>query len=240
MNFKFSAIVLCCNETSSLKLTIKKLFKYKELEEVLIIYPNFVTKSCLYTQEILKKRHKKIKNFLQPKKFPGYGGAIRFGIKKIHKKSKYFVVVDADGETDPKVIKIMIKNFKKNNSIDVVSASRFIKSVYIMNYGLFSNLLTFLFQIMCRILLNSNITDFTVNYRMCKTKVIKKYGFVEFDQSYSLESIIFLINDKKKIFEIPYTWTKRKNGNSQNNLVKKFRYFKPLLRYIYNRSAYKH
>ncbi len=57
MNFKFCAIVLCCNETTSLKLTITKLLKYKELEEILIIYPDFVTKSCLNTQKILKKKN---------------------------------------------------------------------------------------------------------------------------------------------------------------------------------------
>ncbi len=192
-----------------------------------------------YSKNLKKKKYKKIKNFLQPKKYPGYGGAIRFGIKKINQKSKYFVVVDADGETDPRVIKNMIKIFKKNNAIDVVSASRFTKSIYINNYGFLSNLLTFLFQLICKVILNSPITDFTVNYRMSKTKVIKKYDYIEFDQSFSLESIIFLINDKKKIFEIPYTWIKRDGGNSQNNFIKKFRYFRPLLRYLIIRSAYK-
>lgn len=227
MSVKYSVIVLACNETISLEKVVNTIFlDKKNIDNVVIVSPKFATKECLLVQQKLKKKYScALDIFIQTKKFPGYGGAIMYGFKKIKKNCKYFIWCDGDGETDPKVIKNMFVKIKESNS-DIVSASRFLKSnILIKNYGIFNSILTFLFQYLCRMIFEKSITDYTVGYRMYKVSIFRKCNFKSYNQNFALESFIYFIIDKRKISEIHYNWTKRNDGTSQNNFFKKLSYF---------------
>ena len=229
---KLTVIVLAVNETSSLERIIKTIkdFDYF-IEKIIIVSPKSVTNECKKTQLQLKKKYKKIETLIQDHKLPGYGGAIKFSMKFIN--SEYFIWIDGDGETDPKYLEEMYRIITSDNSIDIVSASRFKRhNIFIKDYGFLDSILTYSFQLLCRILFDSKITDYTVAYRIYRTSMFKKYNFISNSQNFSLESLLPFVNNKVKIFEIYYLWTKRIEGTSRNNIFNKLSYFKIIFKYL--------
>ena len=234
MFIELDIILLAVNETNSLEKTVLILKKNNEIKNIFIISPDFVSKECLDIQKKLRKENKKIKSYIQSKKYPGIGGAIIFGSKKI--KSKYFAIVDGDGETDQRIIKKMINIIKKDPTIDIISASRFLKKkIIIKNYGILNSYFTFFFQKICQFLFSKKITDYTVNFRLYKTQLFKNNKFYFYDQSFALESLLVFVNFSLNIKELFFYWKKRKEGTTKNSFLNKLTYFKPLLFYYFKK-----
>ena len=63
-----------------------------------------------------------VKN-IQSEKYPGYGGAVKYGLNFVN--TKYFCWLDGDGETDPSYLENMYKIVLENQNINIVNASRF-------------------------------------------------------------------------------------------------------------------
>ena len=226
---KTTIIILATNEEQSLKKTVSIIYKNnkKNIEEFIIITPNFVSKGCLLTIEKLKKTYKKkLIHKYQPKKFPGYGGASIYGISLV--KSKYLILCDADGETDPKEVKNLIKKMGNSNNL-IVSCSRWLSGNWIDQYTFVDYFLNWFFQKLTSLLYITKLTDYTVGYRIYPTKLMKKIKFKYFNQSFSLESILIPIKKRVKIIEIPYNFKKRTEGVSKNNFFNKLKYVKTLI-----------
>ncbi len=223
---ELTVIVLAINETFSLKETIDQVSSFEFVEKIFIVSPKFLSKECLETQKNLCNKYFNLKTIIQPDDFPGYGGAIKYCFKFID--TKYFCWLDGDGETNPKYVDEMYRAITSNKDIDIVNASRFKNKIFfIKNYGYISSIITYCFQILCRILFNSKITDYTVGYRIYKTAVFKKLYFSSNDQNFALESLILpILIDEVKVKEIYYQWTKRSDGESHNSLSNKLSYLK--------------
>ena len=228
---ELTVIVLAVNETFSLKETIDHVFSFKFVERIYIISPKFVSKACLEVQKNLCKKYLNLRTIIQSEELPGYGGAIKYCLKFID--TKYFCWIDADGETNPKYIKKMYEIIISNN-IDIVNASRFKNNkVLIENYGYISSIFTYAFQLLCRILFNNKITDYTVGYRIYRTQILNEYNFFSNNQNFALESLISpLLNNKIEIEEIYYQWTKRFDGKSNNSFLNKLSYLKIVYKYF--------
>ena len=121
-----------------------------------------------------------------------------------------------------------------SNNIDIVNASRFKNNkVLIENYGYISSIFTYAFQLLCRILFNNKITDYTVGYRIYRTQILNEYNFFSNNQNFALESLISpLLNNKIEIEEIYYQWTKRFDGKSNNSFLNKLSYLKIVYKYF--------
>ena len=226
---KTTIIILATNEEQSLKKTVSIIYKNnkKDIEKFIIITPNFVSKGCLLTIKKLKKNYKKkLIHLYQPKKFPGYGGASIYGISLV--KSKYLILCDADGETDPKEVKNLIKKMGDSSDL-IVSCSRWLSGNWIDQYAFVDYFLNWFFQKLTSLLFLTKLTDFTVGYRIYPTKLMKKIKFKYFNQSFSLESILIPIKKRVKIIEIPYNFKKRTEGVSKNNFFNKLKYVKTLI-----------
>jgi len=225
-SFKLTVIVLAVNETHSLEDVIKTLTKFDYfIEKIFIISPVFVTSECKKTQSQLKEKNKKIETLIQSEEFPGMGGAIKFSMQFI--KTKYFCWIDGDGETDPEYLEEMYGSVMQDKSIDIVNASRFKKNdIIIKDYGFFSSIFTYLFQLLCRLFFEKKVTDFTVAYRIYKTEYFKKFNFINNNQNFCLETLLIpLAINSPVIKEIYYKWSKRSDGTSGNNILNKFSYF---------------
>lgn len=226
---KTTIIILATNEERSLNKTVSIIYKSnkKDIERFIIITPNFVSKGCLLEIKRLKKIYKKkIIHVYQPKKFPGYGGASIYGISLV--KSKYLILCDADGETDPKEVKNLIKKIGDSNNL-IVSCSRWLSGNWIDQYRFIDYFLNWFFQKLTSLLYLIKLTDFTVGYRIYPTKLMKKIKFKYYNQSFSLESILIPIKKKVKIIEIPYNFRKRTEGVSKNSFFNKLKYVKTLI-----------
>jgi len=228
-NQETTIIILATNEEKVLKKTLSIIYKNnkKNIKEFIIITPNFVTKGCLLAINELKTVYKKkLMHFYQPKKFPGYGGASIYGISLV--KSKYLILCDADGETDPYEVKNLIKTIGDSED-KIVSCSRWMQGNWLDQYAFVDYFLNWFFQKLTSFIFLSNLTDFTVGYRIYPTKLMKKIKFKNLNQSFSLESILIPIKKGIKIIEIPYNFKKRTEGVSKNNFLNKLKYVKTLI-----------
>ena len=167
----------------------------------------------------------KILHQYQPSEYPGYGGASIYGISLV--KTDYFIFLDADGETDPSEVKNLIYNLE-NTSNDIISCSRWLSSNWANQYGVINYILNWIFQKFTSLLYFSNLTDYTVGYRIYPTRTMKEMNFKNLNQSFSLETILIPIRKGLKIKEIPYNFIKRTEGQSENTIINKLKYIKTL------------
>ena len=223
---ELTVVVLAINETFSLEKVIADVSLFSFVAKILIVSPEFVTNDCLKTQNKISENNILVETIIQPIEYPGYGGAIKFSLKYI--KTKYFCWLDGDGETNPAYLNKMYKVAQENKELNIINASRFKNNnIIIKDYGLLQSILTFLFQIFCKIFFGGIVTDYTVAYRMYKTKYFEKFTFESNDQNFALETILLpLLHKETKISEIYYEWTKRQEGASSNSILNKFSYFK--------------
>jgi len=225
---KITIIILATNEEKILKKTVDTIFNdnKKNINKFIIITPKNVSAGCLKTIKKLKKIYKNIlSHFYQPKKFPGYGGASIFGISLV--SSKFFILCDADGETDPKEVKNLIREVGDSERL-IVSCSRWLAGNWSNQYPMIDYILNWIFQKFTSILFFTNLTDYTVGYRIYPTRLMKSIKFKNFNQSFSLESILIPIKRGIKIKEIPYNFIRRTEGQSTNSFFNKLRYVKTL------------
>tara|TARA_B100001248_G_scaffold198417_1_gene152838 strand:- start:1094 stop:1819 length:726 start_codon:yes stop_codon:yes gene_type:complete len=221
-------IILATDEETILENTIKvTLEENKEyICEICIITPDRVSKGCLDTIKKVKLLFgSKISHQYQPSEYPGYGGASIYGISLV--KTDYFIFLDADGETDPFEVKNLIYNLE-NTSNDIISCSRWLSSNWVNQYGIINYILNWIFQKFTSLLYFSNLTDYTVGYRIYPTRTMKEMNFKNLNQSFSLETILIPIRKGLKIKEIPYNFIKRTEGQSENTIINKLKYIKTL------------
>ena len=138
-------IILATNEELILQETVNTILEENKIfiEKIFIITPENVTQGCL---KVIKRLEDNNKNILfhkfQPNTFPGYGGASIYGISLVD--TNYFVLADADGETDPKEIKNLI-NYIDNSDYDIVSCSRWLAKNWLNQYGLLNYIFNWIF-----------------------------------------------------------------------------------------------
>jgi len=225
---QITIIILATNEEKILKKTVNTIFNENKIyiKEFFIITPSSATKGCLSVIKELKKSYKRnLTHVYQSKKYPGYGGASVYGISLVN--TKYFILCDADGETDPKEIKNLIYNVGKSG-YSIISCSRWLAGNWSSQYAFLDYILNWIFQKFTSLLFFTNLTDFTVGYRIYPTKLMRGIKFKNYNQSFSLESILIPIRKGIKIKEIPYNFIRRVEGTSTNNFFNKLRYVKTL------------
>tara|TARA_Y100001970_G_C14245601_1_gene867977 strand:- start:2018 stop:2746 length:729 start_codon:yes stop_codon:yes gene_type:complete len=226
---QISVIILATNEEKALHKTVETILNENNfyINKIFIITPKDTSKGCLKTIEKLKKIYINILiHKFQPKQLPGYGGASIFGIGLI--ETTHFVLCDADGETDPKEIKNLIKNID-NSKYDIISCSRWKSKNWLNEYGFLNFIFNWIFQKTTSLLFFSNLTDYTVNYRLYSSSMMKQINFKYLNQSFALESILIPLRKGCRIKEIPYNFVKRNEGISRNNFFNKLKYIKTLI-----------
>ena len=222
-------LILATNEEAILEETIKIILDENKfyINKIFIITPKNLTTGCLDTVNKIKYNHRNLViHKFQPPEFPGYGGASIYGINLV--ESDYFILLDADGETDPKEVKSLINNID-NSKYEIISCSRWLAKSWINQYGILNYILNWLFQRIASLLFLSKLTDYTVGYRIYPTKLMKEINFKNFNQSFSLESILIPLRKGFRIKEIPYNFIKRSEGASKNSFLNKLKYVKTLL-----------
>jgi dolichol-phosphate mannosyltransferase len=138
----------------------------------------------------------------------------------------YFLVMDADGQHDEKKISLMLKEIQNN---DLVIGSRYIKGGSVGNWNFFRLFLSRIATYLSYPLISKKkITDpmagfFLIKkslYEKNKRKLKQNKGFK------ILLDILFLLDNKVKIKEIPYKFKTRKVGESKLNFNVKILYLK--------------
>tara|TARA_B100000900_G_scaffold412697_1_gene435029 strand:+ start:30 stop:740 length:711 start_codon:yes stop_codon:yes gene_type:complete len=152
----------------------------------------------------------------------GRGSAVLYGFKKAltNKKNKIFVEMDADFSHNPNELKKKLKYFMKNK-IDLLIASRYLKESKIYNWSIFRLIFSKISNILAKILLNVDVSDYTNGYRIYSKKSVKlisnKCGKIG-DGFIVLSEILLTIKlHNYKIREMPTIFVNRKRGESSVN-----------------------
>lgn len=168
------------------------------------------------TPKILAAKQKKYPTYLtvlHHKKNKGFGGATQTGIKRtLAQKYTWILHMDSDLTNDPRYIKDFIS--ARDNSVDCIKASRYIKGSKVKNVPLYRKVISKSGNYIAYILFGVGIKDCTNGFRMVRSDMLRGLHFHEDNFSIILEELYYLKKKKARFKEIPYTLTVRKNSHS--------------------------
>jgi len=172
---------------------------------------------------ILKKEklNNKVK-YIHRKNLRGRGSAVLFGFKKNLKKNidQIFVEMDSDFSHNPSELKKNIKIFN-NKKIDLLIASRYLRKSKILYWSLSRRIFSQLSNILARIILRIDVTDYTNGFRIYSKEatklIVKKCGKIG-DGFIVLSEILLILDiNEFKIEEVSSTFVNRVRGESSVN-----------------------
>lgn len=151
----------------------------------------------------------------------GSGRAIQTGLKTALKNNfSYFILLDADGQHNPKYIKKLLAAIERFKA-DLVIASRYLKKTehctsFFRRLG--TRLISFLFFWKFRLPITDPTSGFRCFNRQTAVLAVKNYGII-FPEP---EVLIALIGEEKKIMEISVPMEKRKYGRTSISPLRAF------------------
>jgi dolichol-phosphate mannosyltransferase len=209
---KLSIIIPIRNENEGILKTLRLIKdKLHEIDYELIIINDFSEDNSYETvkKEILNNN--KVVLFNNNKK--GLGGAITLGINKSRGEAICIMMADlSDDIEDLKKYYELIKD----QSVDAVFGSRFIKGGNIKRYPLKKLILNRIFNYLTKILFLSNYNDFTNAFKIYKKDaLIKSMPLVSESFNIFLEMPLKIISRKMKYKIIPIKWENRREGKAK-------------------------
>ncbi len=207
-----SIIIPTLNEKDTILTTIKEIKKNIKgiTHEILVIDDNSPDK----TWEVVNKA--KIQNTKSIRRLRGksLSSAVMLGFERA--KYKNLLVMDADGQHDPKIIKEMLKEIPKN---DFVTGSRFIKGGSVEGWPKKRILMSKTAAMLAKPILNTKVKDPMSGFFMTNKKIFKEVKPRLSGKGYKIFlEMIFEYEQKRKkakIAEVPYTFRTRKKGESK-------------------------
>lgn len=168
----------------------------------------------------------------------GRGSAVILGLSTLIKsKLDYYIEMDADFSHPPEQLNEII-NFAKNKNLDLLIASRYMKSSKILNWPLSRRLFSKFSNFVAKLLLQVPVSDYTNGYRLYSHKAAVEIvqscgqrgaGFIALS-----EILVCLYYKKFRVGEVSTVFVNRVRGesslsktevfNAVTGLVKIFRY----------------
>ena len=214
---KVGIIIPTYYEEKNIKRLIQKI--NKQLNHVIIFIVDDTPKADI------KSICNEFKNtrYFHRKNKRGRGSAVIFGIKKALKNNniKLIIEMDSDFSHNPTELNKKINYFYKNK-LDLLIASRYLKKSKIINWSISRRIFSVLSNILARLLLKIDLSDFTNGFRFYSIrsakKIVKNCGNIG-DGFIILSEIIVIINNNNfKIKELPTIFINRSRGESSVNL----------------------
>ncbi len=227
--FGMSLLIPALNETYLLEKTLEVVFDECEKADIADIIIILCEKSTAECVDISRKLEKQYPDFVKIifQKRPFIGGAYKDAIEIM--TGSHGVIMSADMETDPHLIKDFIKIAKK--SPDCVStASRWMKGGNFKGYNFLKLVCNFVFQKIMQIMFFSKLSDLTCGYKCLPADLLKNTEWLEEKHPVFLEMTLKPLVLGYEFAEIPMKWKPRTEGTSQNSFFQNFKYFKTAFR----------
>jgi glycosyltransferase involved in cell wall biosynthesis len=146
----------------------------------------------------------------------GYGAACISGAAAAYKKGFTFgLFMDSDLTNDPRLIPLFWEKLK-TNSYDFVKASRYIKGGGMHGVPLRRQIPTIVGNRLARFLFGMGINDCTNGFRAVRLSLLQNVRFEERGFPSIVEELYVLKTKGAKGTEIPYTLTKRADGDENS------------------------
>ena len=209
---KVSIIIPIRNEELILKKIVEQLEnKLESLNCEIILINDFSTDNTFSTLEKLIENKNQFKLYNNKKK--GLGGAITEGINRSSGESICIMMSDlSDDIEDFK----KYHNIVKEEQVDAVFGSRFIKGSKIIDYPKKKLILNRIFNMVTKLLFINDYNDFTNAFKIYKkSAILKTFPLVSESFNIFLELPLKIISRKMNYKIIPISWSNRKEGNSK-------------------------
>lgn len=223
-------VVPAINETDSLKDNIDLVLSscnHKDIREFILVVCERTTAECLSVIRSLCAENHDVPFILYYQRSPGLGSAVFEAVQQAN--GSHVVNIAADLDTDPTVIKDMIRIAKKHPDA-IILASRWQKGGGFEGYGGFSKLLNYVFQKLLQILYRTNIKDLTYGYRMGPIDKLLSVTWESTGFPIGTETNLKFLRMGYEIIEIPAVWREREQGDSQNSFLTKLKYIPVVLK----------
>ena len=201
---KLSVIVPVYNEQATVAAMLKKLFKLKQVSEVIVVDDGSTDETLELVNKLTGKRIKGKKIKILHKKNGGKGSAVRLGLQKV--TGDYVLIQDADLEYDPEDIPSLIDPITKGKA-QVVYGSRFLgPHLNLLYWHLVGNRLI---NFVTNILYNTTLSDLETCYKLLPTELLRELDVPY--SSFDLEPEITCKVLKRgiKIYEVPISYVGR-------------------------------
>ena len=211
-------ILICSptyNESENITEFCKRIFNIKKKVDLLIIDDNSPDGTSNIVQKLINKNKKKKLILIKRKSKLGIGSAFRVGIKyAIKNKYDILVTLDADLSHQPEEIPKLLSKLKKN---DFVIGSRFVTGGK-SSYTGYRKIVSKIANIVCRIVLNINLHEFTTSFRAYNYKCLKiLYSLPVLSEGYSsfMETVFYISKNNLQYAEVPIVFKDRYKGKSK-------------------------
>lgn len=224
MAFSASIILPVINETFSLKQTVEIIYSENpgDIAEYIIVICKKTTEKSVETIKELQKLYGDKIQVLEQKR-PFLGGAVRDAFDAC--KGTHVIMMASDLETDPHLVKDLIKIAKEKPEI-IVTATRWKTKGGFSGYNPIKLVFNWVFQLFFSILYMSRLSDMTYGYRIFPAKLVKSINWEEIRHPFLFETVIKPLKLGVTVVEIPTKWEARKEGESQNTFFRNFEYFR--------------
>ena len=212
---KVSVIIPVRNEELLIKKIIDQLEnELKNLPHEIIFINDFSTDNTSKIIEEVIKTKDTINLYENAKR--GLGGAITEGINRAEGEAVCIMMSDLSDDIDD--LK-KYYNIIKDEKVDAVFGSRFIKESKIVDYPKKKLILNRIFNLVTKLLFISDYNDFTNAFKIYKkSALLKTFPLVSESFNVFLELPLKIISRKMKYKIIPISWTNRKKGSSKFNI----------------------
>lgn len=212
-NILLTVLLPSYNESSIIESSLKEINDFldskKYKSEIVVVDDGSRDNSKLIIND-LKLKIKRLKSFGYEEN-RGKGGALKEGV--LHSSGKYIIFTDVDLSVPIAMVDQFLEELEKGKN-DVVIGTRKIKSAKVLVHQpwLRENLGKG-FTFITRIVTGVNVSDFTCGFKGFTNESAKKiFGNSRLARwAYDAEILYLAKKFKYKIFEVPVTWTNRKD-----------------------------
>ena len=205
---KTTIIIPVFNEENTIVELLGKL-KSLDIEKEIIIIDDGSTDS---TREILFKIKDDDIKIIFNEENRGKGSAIISGIKLAG--GEMIVIQDADLEYDPNELVFLVDTMVKND-YKVLYGSRFMKNKFPAGMSAGNYVANKILNLAVLLLFNFRITDEATCYKLFRADVLKKMDLKCKGFEFCPEVTAKLLRNKIKIYEVPISYTGRKNKDGK-------------------------
>jgi hypothetical protein len=223
--FRSATIVLpVMTETASLVETVEVVWGdcQADIEELLIVV-------CERTRQQSMDVVRSIKQGLgdmvvvHHQNLPFLGGAMREAFTLA--RGSHTVMMASDLETNPGDVRKLIAEAKKYPQA-IITASRWLAGGGFDGYDPIKLMANHAFQRFFSVLYGASLSDLTYGYRLFPTRLIQAIRWTELRHPFLFETIVKPLRLGVPVVEIPTSWRARREGQSQNTLMRNLLYFR--------------
>ena len=209
---KVSIIIPVRNEEPLIEKIVDQLeSKLKVLSYEVIFINDFSTDNTTKVIEKIIKNKVQINFYDNNRK--GLGGAISRGINKATGEAVCIMMSDLSDNIEDLE---KYYNIIKDEKVDAVFGSRFIKGSKVTDYPKKKLILNRIFNLITKLLFISDYNDFTNAFKIYKkSALLKTFPLVSESFNIFLELPLKIISRKMRYKIIPISWTNRKEGDSK-------------------------